>query len=241
MASNLPGDICVGQHSVCIVRAAKLAPGCAPLGGTDSGFITTGIITATASPELQEGRTLEPLLGCGDTAWTYEERDRIRRYTLSGELAFFDHELMEVLFGGTLIVGGAQSDFVGDVIGWAAPNYTDEPAPDVYLEFIVKTAARGVGECSSGGAAFPAAVGHIFGKAALVPGDSTFSAEAATVNFNGTSTANPALSNGPWGDWPGVETIPASGHVQVSYSFDEYDAIAELAACGYATLPEFGT
>lgn len=237
MASALPGDICVGQHSVCIVRAATLNSNCTPAGGVDSGIITTGIITATASPEIVEGQSFEPINGCGDIAWTYETPDRIRRYNLTGELTYFDHEAMELLFGGSLIVGGSTSDFVGDTIGWAAPNYDAAAPAQVFVEFIVKTAGQGVGECTSTGAPFPAAVGHIFGKVRMTPGDRTFAAEAATLAFTGSATANPNLGAGPWQDYPGVGAMPNSPYFQVSYSAAEYDAIASLAACGYVTLP----
>jgi len=237
MASALPGDICVGQHSVCIIRAALLNSDCTVVGGVDSGFITTGIITATASMELQEGQSFEPINGCGDIAWTYDTPDKIRRVNLTGELAFFDHELMALMFGGSLVVGDTGTPYDGDNIGWAAPNYT-EAAPDpLYVEFITKTAGEGVGECADAAQPFPPYVGHIFGKSRFVPGDRTFAAEAATVAFTGFSVANPNLVDGPWDDWPGTGDIPNSPYIQVSYSEAEYDAIADLAACGYQTLP----
>jgi len=238
MASSLPGDVCVGQHSVCLVRAALLGPDCAPVGGVDSGIVTVGIVTATASPELQEGVSLEVTLGCGGLAWTYEEADKIRRFNLTGELAFFDHEALAILFGGDVVVGGAGSEFTGDTIGWAAPNYTEDPAAAVYIEFITRTAAQGVGECATeSGDPVPAYVGHIFGRTKLVPGDRTFALEAATQSFTGFSQNNPNLGTGPWGDWPGTGNVPNSPYVQVSYSADEYDAIADLAGCGWQTLP----
>lgn len=236
MASNLPGDICVGQHSVCIVRAAKLKSNCRPEGGDDSGFITAGIISATASPVLQERQTLESVSGCGDLMFVVERPPRIRAYDLSGELTFFDHEMMEILFGGEVIVGGTGSDFDGDNIGWAAPNYTEDPPSPIYVEFIVETAGEGIGDCGSADGV-PAAVGHIFGKAHLQPGDLSLGNEVSNVAFQGRSLANPNLFDGPWNDWPGDGNIPNSPHVQVSYSDDEYAAIKDLAACGYQTLP----
>lgn len=237
MPSNLPGDICVGQHSVCLIRAALLNPDCTPVGGADSGFITTGIITATATPEVQEAVTLEQTNGCGDIEWTYERPARMRAVTLSGELAFFDHEMMQILFGGELVIGGPTSDFAGKVIGWASPNYTDDPPPALYLEFMTLTAGQGVGECSDAADGFPAAAGHIFGKARLTPGEWSFTSEAASVQFTGRAVANPNLGAGPWQDWNGVGAIPNKPHIQTSYSADEFAAIKDLAACGYATLP----
>jgi hypothetical protein len=143
---------------------------------------------------------------------------------------------MELLFGGSLIVGGATSDFVGDNIGWAAPNYTQTPGNPVYVEFITRTTAAGVGECDSG-TGLPYAVGHIFGKARFTPGDRTMAAEAATLAFTATNENNPVLGAGPWQDFPGTGSMPDSPYFQVTYSQAEYDAIATLSACGYQTLP----
>jgi hypothetical protein len=237
MASALPGAVCVGQHSVCLIRAAVLAADCTPVGGADSGIVTSGIITATATPELLEGQTIEQVDGCGDIAWSYETPSRIRKYNLTGELTYFDHEAMSILFGGAVIVGAGGSDFSGDSIGWAAPNYTDAAPDQVYVEFITKVAGAGIGECGDVLDPIPAAVGHIFGKARFVPGDRTFAAEAATLAFTATNVANPNLGTGPWGDFPGTGGIPNSPYVQVSYSQAEYDAILATAACGFATLP----
>lgn len=241
MASNLAGGgVCIGQHSACILRAAKLATDCSPLGGADSGIVSNGIATITASADVQDAVVFEPLNGCGDIAFTYEKPARVRRRNLTGELIFHDFEMMELLFGGHLILGNSGSDFATDVIGWAEADITDPDPNPVYLEVIVRTAARGAGECSTGGVETPYAVGHIFGKARLTPGDRTFENDVANVAFTGVSTSNPALFDGPWNDWPGLTNgspyIPNSPWVQASYSRAEYDAIADLAGCGYLTL-----
>jgi hypothetical protein len=242
MPSNLAGGgVCIGQHSVCIMRAAKLADDCSPLGGADSGIITAGIVTATASPDIEEGTVFEPKTGCGTIGWTYEQPSRTKRVNLTGDLLFHDPEMFETLFGGSLIIGAAGSDFATDVIGWAEADIGD-PAPNpVYLEFIALNVARGAGECSTAGVAVPYATGHIFGKVRMTLGDRTFENEAANVSFTGVATSNPALFNGPWNDWPGVTNgspyVPSSPRVQVQYSREEYDAIADLAGCGFVTLP----
>lgn len=240
MASALPGDICVGQHSVCLIRVANLDPDCTTQGGADSGFVSTGIISATATPEVIDGASFEPLTGCGDIAWAYETRSQIRRWNLSGELTYFDHEAMSILFGGSLIVGAASTPFVGKNIGWASPFYTDTvDADNLYVEFITLTAGKGVGDCGNIGTPFPVAVGHIFPKAQLIPGERTFEFDAATLSFEGSSVNNPLAGNGPWNDWPGVGNIPNSGYIQVSYSSAQYAQILAGAAvnCGFQTVP----
>lgn len=242
MASNLAGGgVCIGAHDACILRVAKLATDCSPLGGADSGIISAGIVTMTASADIEEGTVLEPKTGCGDIGFTVEQPSRTKRVNLTGDLLFHDAELMEVLFGGHLILGSATSDFNGDVIGWAEADIT-EPAPNpVYLEVITRNSARGAGECSTAGVAVPYAQGHIFGKARLTLGDETFENDVRNLSFTGVSTSNPALFNGPWNDFPGTVDgnpyIPTSPRVKVYYSREEYDAIADLAGCGYVELP----
>jgi len=242
MATNLAGGICIGQHSVCILRAAILDTDCSPRGGADSGVTTLGIVTMTASPDIEEGTVFEPKTGCGDIGWTYEEPSRTKRVNLTGDLLFHDFEMMKVLFGGQLIIGSAASDFATDVIGWAESNFTETAPPAVYLEVIAKNVGQGVGDCSVGGIEVPYATGHIFGKAKLTLGDRTFENDVANVSFTGTSTSNPALFNGPWNDYPGQSStgnpyIPNSPRVQVAYSAAEYEVIRATAGCGFQALP----
>jgi hypothetical protein len=236
MASNLPGAVCVGQHSACLLRAAQLTATCAIEGGVDSGFITTGIVTATATPVLREGNSLEQLNGCGDTAWEVDVPDKVRSYDLSGEIAYFDHELMEVMFGGTVLVAVPGTPFAGKNIGWAAPGPTAAANNPIYLEIIVKTAVQGLGECSPSGVLLPYAVGHIFPKGRYIPGDFSFANETSRLAFTGNSTNNPNLGNGPWDDYP-AGTIPNVPYLEISYSKSQFDAMVALARCGYQTLP----
>lgn len=237
MATNLAGGVCIGQHSVCLLRAALLEADCTVQGGADSGIVTSGIVTMTATPEYQDTTTFEPETGCGDIGFTYEKIGGLRRENITGELLFHDWEAMLILFGGTLVLGENPGPFADEVIGWCAPNYTDPTPPSVYLEVIVQNAAAGFGECAPPGAPFPTYTGHIFGKARLTPDARTFAREVANVGFTGVSTANPNLINGPWNDWPGQGVICNSPYVTVAYSQAQYEAILADSACGLQTLP----
>ena len=223
--------VCVGQHSVCLVRAAELGSGCSAKSGQDRAIVTAGIISATASPTIQPAEFFYAPTANGETAWTFVSRARITGWTLTGELTYFDHEAMSLLFGGQLVVGGVGTSFEGDNIGWASPWEATPPSPPLYLEFITKAATA---DGSTGG---PAAVGHIFGRTILEPGDRTFAFEAATMKFTGTATPGGGMQFGPWADWPGADPIPASPYVQVSYSADEYASIVDSATCGLTSVP----
>ena len=234
----LPVDVCVGQRNVCLLRAARLDTDCSPMGGADQGIVTIGLVTMTASPEIEEGTVFEPKNGCGQIAFSVADQDIIKRYNLTGEILFHDIEMMYVLFGGTLIGGTAlySPSMVGKNVGWAAPGPNSAASNGVYLEVITQNVTEGAGDCSTG-STFPAYTGHIFGKAKLVPGDRTFENDVANVSFTGKAFQNPALFNGPWNDYKGLGYIPTSPYVTVYYTQADYNTILATAGCGFVSLP----
>lgn len=237
MPSQLAGATCIGQHSVCVMRAARLGADCAPVGGPSSGIVTAAIVTATSTPEYRDTRRIEPTNGCGAIGFTYEEVGCKLRETLTGELLFHDWEMQQLLFGGTLVFGAAGGPFDGQVIGWAGPSCPEEVPDSVYLEFIVKNASQDLGECQVAGSEYPTYTGHIFGKAQLTTGATTFNDQNINVPFDGFATKNPNLVLGPWNDWPGEGPIPSSPHVEVGYSESQFQAILAEVGCGYVDLP----
>jgi hypothetical protein len=237
MPSQLAGDTCIGQHSVCVMRAARLGADCAPVGGANSGIVTAGIVTATATPEYRETRRIEPTNGCGAIAFTYEEVGCKLRETLSGEVIFHDWEMLELLFGGGTILGASGGPFAGDVIGWYGPSCPDEIPDSIYLEFIVKNSSQDSGECQTADSEFPTYTGHVFGKVQLTSGAKTFNDQAQPVPFDGFAVKNPNLVLGPWNDYPGAGVMPSSPHFEVGYSTSQFEAILADVRCGYQDLP----
>ena len=237
MPSNLASTINIGKHSACLVRLARLDTDCSPLQGTDSVFVTAGLVTLTGTPLVEEGTQVEPKTACGDYAFRVEKPDRIKRYDLSGEFIFFDHELMFSMFGGTSVVGRAATPFATKVVGHAMPDpATALSGNGMYLEVIQLTALQGVGDCNPS-ASSPYAYGTIFPRVKFVPGDSSFTEDAATLTFTGKATANPNMFDGPWNDWPGTGYMPNSPKIDVLYSKTQYDAMAVLARAGWQNAP----
>jgi hypothetical protein len=238
MPSNLPADIETGQLNACLIRAAKLDTDCTVLGGNASGYVTIGLATFTATPDIKEGTKYEPENADGEIFYTYERDDKYKRWTLAGELLVFDWEGMELLFGGSLILGAVGGDFAGKVIGHNAPGVTAANRNGIYLEVISRIVGRGAGDCVTSGGGIPTYAGTIFPKAKLTMGERTFEQDAARMRFTGVSTNNPVLYNGPWNDYPGAGYIDgASGKIQVGYATDEYEAILATAGAGYVDLP----
>jgi hypothetical protein len=237
MPSNLPAAVNVGQFRACVVRVARLDSDCSPLGGNSSGWVTTGLVTMTATPDIEEGTVFEPKTACGRIGYTYAGEDILKRWNLTGEFIFFDPEGSEIMFGGQTILGAASGDYSGDVIGWASPGPDAPTNNGVYLEVITQGSAEGAGDCVSSSGGFPTYFGHIFGKVKMTPGERTFEDDVARLTFTGKATQNPALYNGPWNDYPGAGYIPNSPYLYVGYSADEFELILADAAPGYADLP----
>lgn len=238
MATNLAGRICIGELNACLVRMASLDADCSPLGGTSGGIVTAGLVDMTADPDIEQGARFEPKNGCGTTMFVREEEDRVKRYNLSGNFIFHDWEMMAMAFGGGTILGEAGGLYSGEVIGYYDRLYNSAKRNGVYLEVIVETAREGQGDCSVGGDTdAPSYVGHIFGKAKLVPGSKAFGNDVQNLAFTGVASNNPSLFNGPWNDYPGVGYIPNTAHLEVGYSQAQFDAILATAGCGYRDLP----
>jgi hypothetical protein len=233
----LPGDVCIGQRNVCLFRAALLDTDCSPLGGADSGIVTVGLVTMTASPEVEEGTVAEPKNGCGTILYTVSDPDVIKRYNLTGEFALHDLEMEYILFGGTVVEGKTAGPNDGETIGWASPGPDSTPNDGVYLEVIVQNVGQGFGDCGGGAGGFLPYTGFVFGKTKLTPGDRTFENDVANVAFTGKAFQNPSLYNGPWNDWPGQGYIPTSPKVEIQYTQAQYDAMLAVAGCGWQTLP----
>lgn len=237
MATNLAGPINIGELNACVVRAARLDADCSPTGGVSTGIITAALVTMTASPVVAEGTAFTQKNACGNTMFTVNQDDKINGYTFTGEFGFSDFEMMSMLFGGSTILGRAAGSFAGKVIGYADPLYNAPTRNGVYLEVITTTVAEGAGDCISSTGSVPVALGHIFGKVKLTPGDLNFQNDIKRITFTGKGVNNPALFDGPWNDYPGAGYIPNTAHLAVGYSQTEYNAILAAVTVGFTDTP----
>lgn len=233
----MAGPVNLGELNACIVRGAKLDADCGNTGGTSSGIVTAALVTLTATPVIAAGAVFAQKDACGTTKFTLTQEDKVTGYTLSGEFAFSDFEMMSMFFGGATILGNAAGAFSGKVIGYADPLYNGPSRNGAYLEVITTAVVEGSGDCITSGIAAPVAFGHIFGKVKLVPGAMTFQNDIKRIAFDGNSTNNPSLFDGPWNDFPGTGYIPNSPHVVVGYSAAQYATILASVVVGFADLP----
>jgi hypothetical protein len=231
MASNLANDTCIGQYKLCYIRVVRLNANCSPATGTDSAVISVGSVSIQASPELEEATAFEGKNGCGTVLFDATGQDKIKRWNLTGDLITFDYELLNLLFGGEVIVGAVGTDFAGKAIGYAMPGPAEEDTSGVSLEIWTKN-TTGTGTCVSG-TTVAEWTRHVFPRVLATPGDRTFEEDIAHFNFTGRGTDNLNWGTGPFDDYQGVGDAPTgSGYFQfqeVDLPFDPDDA------CGYVS------
>lgn len=228
MASN---TICVGQRSACVFRATRLNADCTPAEGADNAVVTTGLVTLSLSPEVEEGATYNPTNACGEVLWSDEDPDRVLRYTGDGEIGLWDFELIELLTDAALLVGAASSPWVGENIGIAFPGPASVVSPGVALEVWVKNVGIGAtGACGPAGT-HPPYTRYVLPRVRVRPGDHSFGNEAKMFMFSLKANANPQWGEGPWGDWH--PSTPSDIEPVITFWDDELPE----AACGYISVP----
>ncbi len=230
MASNLAGGACLGQFRACLLRIAKLNSDCTPAGGADNKVITSALVTMTMTPNVTEGKVYESRSGCGARNFRVRGQDTVDQLDLTGQLSFFDYEMMKMLFGGELILGDVGTPYAGKVIGWSAPAGDTTTSALVALEVVVQNATGEGGDCINTTES-PAYTGHWFPRAQLRYNDRTFEDEVANLTFTGYSVSNPNLHD-PFGDWPGATPTPTTS----PYFMVGYAALPDTPACGFQTV-----
>lgn len=241
MATNLAGDVCIGHYDVCYLRVGRLSSLCAPEYGDNNGVITVGIVNLDATAEIREGADVEQTNGCGRTMFKVTKQDKVISRTLSGTIATWDYELLELMFGGTLIIGAVGTNGAGKVIGWAEPSAESADRNPVALEVIVRNAGEGEGACTSTAEDRPLYTGVIFPKAFLTLGDYNANEGPHVVNFTGNAENNPNYGSGPWRDWDDASaTVFPGDSPMVFVGYDDTDAFLnglEDGQCGYQETP----
>lgn len=200
-----------------LMRAQRLGADCAPLTGANDRMITAGIVSLTGTPVLKEGQEFQWEVGSGDQIAEVKRADKIRRYDITGSIATVDREFQGLLFGGELIVADTGHPFAGNTIGWASPGLDSPENHGVYLEVFSQLAYEGAGDCAGAALGLPYS-GHILPRLKLVPGEVTFQNEVRNVSFTGQAFVNPTANLDPFGDYPGVGTVPnGSAYIEVDY------------------------
>lgn len=241
MATNLAGDDCIGNYDACYLRVGRLESTCAPAYGANNGVITSALITVTSSAELDEPTPIEPKNGCGTVAFQVQKQSKVKRRTLTGSMIFWDFELFEIMFGGTVVLGAVGTNGAGKVIGWQEPNFDADDRTPCVFEVISHVAGEGQGACSSTASDRHLFQGALYPKCFFTLGDVEWGEGEHVANFTGTSEANPNFGSGPWRDYDNNMVAPVRG--DTCLIFTGYDAESDFlnglsaARCGYQTTP----
>lgn len=227
MASNAVA--CIGQRSACAVRATRLDSTCAAATGAAATVVTAGLVTMTATPDIEEGQRFEPKNACGTIMWTAEDPTITKRYTITAEFCTWDYELVELLTDAAILIGPASTTWATKAMGIALPGSSTTIGNGVALEIWSKTAGA-TGVCGAV-STLPPYVRHIFPYCLLHIDDHTFADDVSTLKLSGTANANSLWGVGPYGDWQGpVAGVPAdSPYTQV------YSAALPTTGCGFTS------
>lgn len=242
MATNLAGDDCIGLYDACYLRVGRLsATTCAPQYGQNNGIISGGLITHTSSPVLDEPEEIAPKTGCGRVAFTIQKQSKVKSRTITGSMIFWDYELFEIMFGGTVVLGAVGQNGAGKVIGWQEPDYNAVDRAPCSFEVISRVAGEGQGACGSPASDRPLWTGVIYPKCFFNVGDVEWGEGEHVVNFTGTAQSNPNYGSGPFRDFDNVAVAPVRNDtcmVLVGYDSESEFLNGEAAArCGYQTTP----
>lgn len=219
------------EYGFVLLRAQRLGANCAPLTGANDRIVTAGAISLTASPEIKEGDEFQWITGGGTQIAEVKRDDKIRRWTLTGEISTPDLEFKQFLFGGELILGDTGTAYVGDTVGYAYPDLSSPNNNGIYLEVIGQLAYEGAGDCVDAATA-PGYMKHIFTRVKVTPGDVTLGNDIINLSFTGVATANPTAALDPFGDYTGVGSVPNKPYVEEQIAATLFDAAIADAAPG---------
>lgn len=194
-----------GSAKACGLRVARLGADCAPVAGATNGVATSALIKLTAKANNEAGEVYQLKNGCGQVVVRSRESDKLTDMGIDLELATKDFELIELLTGASLILNSATPaktiGFARRGVGLVGPSF-------VSLEIWTQSIDDG-GVCAVGGVN-PGWFRVIYPRATFALGDNTIENGVATVTLTGFGTQNPSWGNGPWNDYPGTGTLPAT-------------------------------
>lgn len=220
---------CIGQYQACALRAARLSADCTPLASANNIVTTAGLVTMTATPDVEEGTKYEPKNGCGSIPWTAEGEDIIKRWNLDIQLILWDFELIEILTGAALIIGDSGTTWPSKNIGFESRGPNADVFAGASLEIWSRNSKSG-GPCGPVGEN-PPYTRHIFPRTKLRLAERTFADEAAVLRLQGWSGPNSEWGEGPVSDeWEGADPLSSDTPYASIFATE-----LPTTGCGYVT------
>lgn len=228
----MPSPHCYGSLQVCATRIAALEANGQADPGASNGYISSDLIQADISLEIEEGDEFIVKSGCGNICQTFRDCDRIKRATIAIELCVLDSEMISLMVqNGTLFTDAG----TGDAIGFELPAFDVDCPNGVSVEFWSK-AWDGTAQATPPFLGGSVAYYHwVFPKVRWQLGDLTLENEILRIPLNGIAEENPNISiDGPFNDW-NVDVAAAGGITNVGGWF--LDDTLPTAECGFVTVP----
>lgn len=199
-------DYCYTPIDLVAIRVTLLEENGSPYGGASNLYVTEDPIQLSLKPRVEQGSTSVQKNGRGIVCSSKTARSTITGYDLAGTFCRFEVELLQLMFGGTLLTGGTGGT---ETIGIADPD------PDSQRQFGVCIEAwaaayngaevQGTFPAASGAAAY---IQYAWPRVQCMPGAETMQEGVIVQPWEGIATSNPALGPGPNNDWPATLNGP---------------------------------
>lgn len=217
---------CVPDAKPSIMRVTRLDENCQYMTGPGNSVTTSGLVTFTAEPEIEDGEETELTDATGEVCASTKASDRIKKIALTFEICAKDPDLLNILMCTPSLLNDA-----GDTIG-VSVNIGTINCNGCFLEIWTQKIGK-YGTCGGGtGAGQYGFRRYTFHKAVFQPGSVNLSSELAAASFSGYTEANPNALDGPFSDMPFVGDI----FEEAGYTCSD-DVAPPLAECGYHSTP----
>jgi hypothetical protein len=218
-------DYCFSAIDMLALRVTLLENDGTPDGGASNLYVTDDPIQLSQTPRVTTGATSEQKNGRGIPCAGKTAKDTLTGWTLAGTFCKFEVEMLQLMFGGTLLLGGTGGT---ESIGLADPDPADERQFGVAIE-AWSAAYDGVEEQGN----FPSATTGLayihwaFPRVQCMPGPEEVKEGVIVQSWTGLATPNPNFGPGPDNLWPATLQGPRGKW---------YTNSLPTAACGASVL-----
>lgn len=183
------------------LRVSRLAADGSILAGDDSVYVQKAFMSFQFTPEYEEGDEITEKNADGSLCYSAQDRDTLKRVSLSLSICSPDPELTEILSGGTILVDGTDQS----VVGYAAPLAGEIATPN---GVAIEAWSRANGADGKPMAKNPF-YHWVFPYAVLRPsGDRVMENGLMANEFEGWAVGNAGFATGPAKDWNFTSASP---------------------------------
>lgn len=216
---------CWGSRNIVRYRISRVnADTGAPTSGASNGWVSDGVISVEATPQVQSGDDFTLENGDGDVCQQYRTPDRIKGVDPVLRICQADPRMLGVALGGDVWTDG------DGALGHGIPMLADEPVFVCFEWWTIAQDGAAQAVLSGSGQYWH----HVIPKVHFVMGPVTSEKglEVRTINGKGEENQN-ITGNGPFDDWPAQ--IATTDGATAAYNRWRTSSLP-AAACSYASV-----